>query len=122
MRPSLTLSYGVRWEGQGPMHDPKGIVAVPDLASIYGPSQKLFAPGQLSGNNNPQLQAGVVPYKGDYNNFAPTGGFAWNPTYEHGLLGKIFGGSATVIRGSMNQVYYDEGTQFFAQNLGTNIS
>ena len=31
-----------------------------------------------------------------------------------------FGGSRTVLRGSYGLISYDEGTQFFAQNLGTN--
>lgn len=118
---NLTLQFGLRWEVQGAMHDTKGLTAVPDLASIYGPSKGLFAPGQLSGNNNPQLQVGVTPYKADKNNFAPNFGIAWNPNFEKGFLGKLMGGQKTVIRGYYGMVYYDEGTQFFAANLGPNI-
>lgn len=117
---SLTLSYGLRWEVQGPMHDTKGITAVPDFASILGPSVRLFAPGELSGNNNPQVKVGQAAYKTDWKNFAPNVGFAWNPTRTEGLLGKLLGGSSTVFRGYYGMIYYDEGTQFFAQNLGTN--
>jgi hypothetical protein len=117
---SLTLNYGLRWEVQGPMHDVKNITAVPDLASLFGPSTKLFAPSTLSGNNNPTVQVGYQPYKTDWLNFAPNFGFAWNPDKTEGLLGKVFGGSKTVIRGSYAIIVYDEGTQFFAQNLGTN--
>src|SRR5215471_9416619 len=117
----LTLQFGLRWEVQGAMHDTKGLTAVPDLASIYGPSKGLFAPGQLSGNNNPQLQVGVTPYKTDWKNFAPNFGFAWNPNFEKGWLAKLTGGQKTVIRGYYGLVVYDEGTQFFAANLGPNI-
>lgn len=117
---SLTLNYGLRWEAQGPMHDVKGITAVPDLASLFGPSTKLFTPGTLSGNNNPTVQVGYQPYNTDWLNFAPNFGFAWNPNKTEGLLGKLFGGSKTVIRGSYAIIVYDEGTQFYAQNLGTN--
>jgi hypothetical protein len=120
IRPSLTLNYGLRWEIQGPMQDGRGIVAAPSLASIYGPSTKLFAPGALSGNNNPTLEAGFRPYKTDWKNFAPNLGFAWNPNKTEGLLGKLFGGNKTVFRGSYSTIVYDEGTQFFAQNLGGN--
>ncbi|MBI1765961.1 MAG: TonB-dependent receptor [Acidobacteria bacterium] len=120
IRPSLTLNYGLRWEIQGPMKDGKGIVAVPDLASVYGPSTKLFTPGALSGNNNPTLEAGRLAFKTDWKNFAPNLGFAWNPNKTEGLLGKLFGGQKTVLRGSYSMIVYDEGTQFFAQNLGTN--
>src|SRR5205085_3406177 len=49
---SLTLNYGLRWEIQGAMKDGKGITAIPDIASIFGPSTGLFMPGTLSGNNN----------------------------------------------------------------------
>ena len=120
IKPTLTLNYGLRWEIQGPMHDGKGITAVPDLASIFGPSVSLFTPGKLSGNNNPTLTAGYVPYKTDWKNFAPNFGFAWNPNITDGFLGKLFGGSKTVIRGGYSMSVYDEGTQFFAANLGGN--
>ncbi len=120
IRPSLTLNYGLRWEVQGPMNDVKGITAAPDMASLFGPSKKLFAPGELSGNNNPTVEVGRVPYKTDWLNFAPNFGFAWNPSITKGFLGKLFGDSKTVIRSSYSVIVYDEGTQMFAANLGPN--
>ena len=117
---TLTLNYGLRWEAQGPMHDVKGITAVPSLTSIFGPSTSLFTPGQLSGNNDPTVEVGRLPYKTDWLNLAPNFGFAWNPNRTKGFLGKVLGGSKTVIRGYYGLIVYDEGTQFFAQNLGTN--
>ncbi|HEU4389104.1 MAG TPA: carboxypeptidase-like regulatory domain-containing protein, partial [Blastocatellia bacterium] len=118
--PTLTLNYGLRWEIQGPMKDGKGITAAPDLTSLFGPSTKLFTPGALSGNNNPTVEVGRVPYKTDWLNFAPNLGFAWNPSKTEGWMGKLFGDSKTVIRGSWAMIVYDEGTQFFAANLGPN--
>jgi len=120
-RKDLTLQFGLRWEVQGPMHDTKKLAAVPDLVSIYGPSKALFSPGSLSGNNDPTMQVGVTPYARDASNFAPNFGFAWNPNFEKGWLKKLTGGDKTVIRGYWGQVYYDEGTQFFAANAGPNI-
>ena len=120
IRRSLTLNYGLRWEIQGPMKDGKGLTASPDLASIYGPSKRVFAPGELSGNNNPTLEAGRVPYKTDWKNFAPNFGFAWNPNRTDGWVGKLLGGQKTVFRASYSTIVYDEGTQFFAANLGGN--
>src|SRR5207302_217195 len=73
-----------------------------------------------SGNNNPTLTAGFVPYKTDWKNFAPNFGFAWNPNVTQGFLGKLMGGSKTVIRGGYSMIVYDEGTQFFAANLPGN--
>lgn len=120
IRRSLTLNYGLRWEVQGPMKDGKGLTASPDLASIFGPSRRLFAPGELSGNNNPAMEVGRVPYNTDWLNFAPNLGFAWNPSKTNGLLGKFLGDGKTVLRGSYSVIVYDEGTQFFAANLGPN--
>jgi hypothetical protein len=120
IRQSLTLNYGLRWEIQGPMKDGKGLTAAPDLASIFGPSKSLFAPGELSGNNNPTVEVGRTPYNTDWLNFAPNLGFAWNPSKTDGLLGKLLGDGKTVIRGSYSTIVYDEGTQFFAANLGPN--
>lgn len=120
MRQSLTLNYGLRWEIQGPMQDVKKITAAPDIASLYGPSKSLFTPGLLSGNNNPTVEVGKSPYQTDWRNFAPNFGFAWNPNKTDGWLGKFLGGSKTVIRSSYSLIVYDEGTQFYAQNLGTN--
>jgi hypothetical protein len=120
IRQSLTLNYGLRWEVQGPMKDGKGLAAAPDMASILGPSRRVFAPGELSGNNNPTVEVGRVPYNTDWLNFAPNLGFAWNPPKTDGLLGKFLGSGNTVIRGSYSIIVYDEGTQFFAANLGPN--
>jgi carboxypeptidase family protein len=118
--PNLTLNYGLRWEFQGPMHDVVGITASPDLVSLLGPSKALFSPGVLSGNNNPTVEVGRVPYKTDWKNLGPNFGFAWNPSQMKGMLGRLLGDKKTVIRGSFGLVYYDEGTQFFAANLGPN--
>jgi outer membrane receptor protein involved in Fe transport len=44
----------------------------------------------------------------DKNNFAPRFGFAWSPTAETGLLGRLTGGpDRTVIRGGYG-IYYDQ--------------
>ncbi|MGH9674670.1 MAG: carboxypeptidase regulatory-like domain-containing protein [Bryobacteraceae bacterium] len=120
IRKSFTLNYGLRWEVQGDMHDVKNLTAGPDIQSLFGPSVTFFAPGVLSGNNNPGVQVGRQAYKPDYKNLAPNLGFAWNPNYAEGWMGKLFGGSKSVVRGSYGIIYYDEGTQMFAQNLGPN--
>ena len=91
IRQSLTLNYGLRWEVQGPMKDGKGLTAAPDLASILGPSKRLFAPGELSGNNNPTVEVGRVPYNTDWLNFAPNLGFAWNPFEDRRTAGQTPG-------------------------------
>lgn len=120
IRPDLTLNFGLRWEFQGDMFNVDNIVAIPDLSGIYGPSVGLFTPGVLNGNLDPLLKVGSHAFKPDYVNPAPNFGFAWNPRKEGGFMGKLLGGSKTVIRGHYGIVYYDEGTQFFATNVNNN--
>jgi hypothetical protein len=117
---NLTLNYGVRWEVQGNMFDVKSLTAIPDYASLLGPSTGLFSPGKLSGNNDPTVAVGRDAYNPDYKNFAPNFGFAWRPKKDDGILGKLLGGDKTVFRGYAGITYYDEGTQMFAGNLGPN--
>ena len=81
----------------------------PTLADLYGPSTALFQPGALNGNLDPQLQLRPQPYKGDYKQPAPNLGFAWNPDFQDGILGKIAGGGNLVIRGGFAVSHYDEG-------------
>ena len=126
IRPTVTLNYGLRWEMQGDIFDVRGLTASPDIKSLFGPSMKLFTPGTLSGNNDPTVEVGRQFYKPDYNNFAPNFGVAWNPNFQDGILGKFFGGSKTVLRGSYSVVVYDEGTRMAsatqAGNAGKQIS
>src|SRR5438067_7674684 len=67
------------------------------------------------------MQVGFVPYKSDRTNFAPNFEFAWNPSWTKGVLGRLLGDKKTVVRASYSLIYYDEGTQFFAANLGPNV-
>ncbi|HUA59373.1 MAG TPA: carboxypeptidase-like regulatory domain-containing protein [Verrucomicrobiae bacterium] len=120
LSPDLTITAGLRWEAQGPMYDVEGITAVPTNADIYGPSVSLFTPGALSSNPTPTASIGRMPYNTDWKKVAPNVGLAWNPDVSQGWLGKIVGGKKTVFRASFGMIVYDEGTQMFAQNLGTN--
>jgi hypothetical protein len=46
------------------------------------------------------------PYQPFYGSFSPRIAAAWNPHFEpDGLMGKVFGGSATVIRGGYGRIY-----------------
>jgi hypothetical protein len=118
--PNFTLNYGLRWEVQGDQYNVNGITAFPDLNNLYGPSVGLFQPGVMSGNNDPLNYTHGHAYKPDWINPAPNLGFAWNPKREEGWLGKLLGGSKTVLRGSYGITVYDEGSQFFAAGVGNN--
>src|SRR5262249_40625185 len=45
------------------------------------------------------------PYDPFYGGLSPRVAVAWNPKFEHGLLGKMFGENSTVIRGGYSRVY-----------------
>jgi hypothetical protein len=117
--PQFTLNYGLRWEFTGPMHNTNGIYTSPTIAHLYGPSTAQFQPGVLNGVANPQLELRPDPYGGDYVNPAPNVGFAWNPSAEGGVLGKLLG-AKSVLRGSIGLNYYDEGLIAFQTAAGGN--
>ncbi len=98
MRPSLTLTLGLRYENFGQ----------PANSAFEFPAFAGFDPAQF-----------LVPNKveQDNNNLGPIIGFAWNPNFRSGVLGKLFGDGKTVWRGGY-QVSYDT----FFNNLLSNIA
>lgn len=107
--PHFALNYGFRWQFSGAIHNTNGIYTSPTLADLLGPSTMPFQPGLLTGITNPQIYLRPSPYKGDMIEPAPNVGFAWNPDFENGILGKIAGGTNLVIRGGASISHYDEG-------------
>jgi hypothetical protein len=120
LSPRFTLNYGLRWEFTGPARNTNGIYTSPGLADLYGPSKALFQPGTLGGNSDPTIDLRPKPYRGDYMNPAPNGGFAWNPSYDTGFLGRLLGAGKSVVRGSVGLNYYDEGLIAFQTVAGGN--
>ncbi|HKS82408.1 MAG TPA: carboxypeptidase-like regulatory domain-containing protein [Candidatus Acidoferrales bacterium] len=108
--PHLSLNYGLRFQFTGPITNTNNYFTGPTFANLLGPSSGLFQPGVLSGISNPQITLRPQPYSGDFKQPAPRFGFAWNPDFENGFLGKLMGGNKTVIRGGYAINYYDEGT------------
>jgi hypothetical protein len=107
--PHFTLNYGLRWQFTGAVYNSDNLWTSPTLADLLGPSTALFQPGVLNGDLNPSVYLRPHPYGGDFNGPSPNLGFAWNPTLEHGLLGKLAGRSNLVIRGGAAISHYDEG-------------
>jgi carboxypeptidase family protein len=113
-RPNLTFNYGLRWEFSGDTHDGSDIYTSPTLEHLFGPSQSLFAPGALSGAQDPQIFQRSHTYGRDFSNPGPNFGFSWAPKFNGGFLAKIFGAEQkSVFRGSYGISYYDEGTNNF---------
>lgn len=113
--PHLAFNYGFRWQFSGAIHNTNDTYTNPTLASLLGPSTQLFKPGLLNGATNPQVSLRPSPYSADLNEPAPNFGFAWNPVFGDGFLGKLAGRSNLVIRGGAAITHYDEGWTTFEQ-------
>jgi len=115
LRPNLTLNYGLRWDFTGPNHDLTGAYHNADQAAIFGPSgvNNLFSPGVLKGSMTPTIAARPSPY-GSWNVAPqPAVGFAWNPRGGDGWMGRMLGGSGTVLRGGISLKKFTEPQQYF---------
>lgn len=108
--PHLALNYGIRFQFTGALTNTNQYYTGPTYAALLGPSSALFQPGTLNGDTNPQITLRPQPYHANYKQPAPRLGFAWNPDFEDGFLGKLAGGNKMVIRGGYAINYYDEGT------------
>lgn len=127
---SITLNYGLRWDFQGDNHNPNNIYTSPNLLDLFGPSgalpgtnqntPNLFNPGSLQGIANPAIYQRSKAYNADYINPAPHVGVAWNPSFQNGVLGKLFGDRKTVFRGGYSLNYYSEGLLNFTDEAGSN--
>ena len=107
--PHFALNNGLRWQISGAIHSTNNFWPSPDYANLLGPSNGLFQPGLLNNNLDPSISLRPSPYRADYMQPSPNLGFAWNPDFENGFLGKLFGGSKTVIRAGGSISRYDEG-------------
>lgn len=123
---SLTLNYGLRWDFQGDNFNTNDIYTSPTLQDLFGPSggngnsPNLFNPGSLTGIANPAIYQRSHAYDRDWANPAPHLGVAWNPSFQNGWLGRLFGDRQTVFRGGYSISYYSEGLLNFTNNAGAN--
>ena len=124
-RPNLTLTGGVRWEPVFPFKARNNTYASPTLAGLLGVSGagNLFKPGTLTGSPTLfyQVKDGDKFYNTDWNNIAPSVGFAWSPAVKNGWLKRIIGdGGQTVIRGGYSIAYNRQGLGSVTSALGAN--
>jgi hypothetical protein len=113
--PRLAMNAGLRWQLSGAVHNTNNTYTNPTFANLLGPSTALFQPNQLNGVQNPQIGLRPAPYSGDMREPAPNIGFAWNPNFDDGFLGKLAGGTKLVLRGGAAVTWYDEGWTTFEQ-------
>ncbi|HEY6128980.1 MAG TPA: carboxypeptidase-like regulatory domain-containing protein, partial [Candidatus Acidoferrum sp.] len=119
MKPSFTLTYGLGWTLEMPPTEAQGkqIELVDssgqqlDILSYLKQRESAALAGQVY---NPEVGFALVgntgagqkyPYDPFYGSFSPRIAAAWNPNYSDGVLGKVFGGNKSVIRGGYSRVY-----------------
>ncbi len=114
-RPNLTLNYGLRWEPQQAPVTLNSTFTRTTKDSLFGVSgaNRLFQPGVPAGATPTQFvqyNPGDKIYKTDWNNLAPSVGFAYSPDWKSGLLHRAFGnGGQSVIRGGGSIAFVREG-------------
>src|SRR6185436_12209789 len=68
-----------------------------------------------------QFQRGGQPYKIDWNNVAPSGGVAWTPSANGGLLKRLIGDQGdTVLRAGFTMAFSRQGMNQFSNVLNGN--
>ncbi len=119
LRPSLTFTYGLRWEYQGSPYDTldESFSAVNGFSDVFGRSglNNLFKPGTLPGKIPEfRLNGDRRWYNRDLGNFAPSAGLAWQPNTDIPVVKRIFpGGGKTVFRAGYSISYTREGFSNF---------
>ena len=120
MKPNFTFTYGLGYQLELPPYaqDGKQVVVVdqagnPIRGEDYLAQRKQAAlKGQvydpvLGFEALPNVNGGhrKYPYDVFYGGFSPRVAAAWNPRFDSGILGKIFGSNQTVVRGGWGLQY-----------------
>jgi hypothetical protein len=118
LTPTLTINYGLNWGVDVPAQEATGkqIIAVyANSGQVIDPTAYLQARQQaaLAGQiYNPVIAMEPIgstgrqyPYDIVYNDFAPRIALAWNPKFDGGILGALFGNGKTVFRGGYGRLY-----------------
>lgn len=128
VKPTLTVNLGLRYELQFPFtpgNDSYSTATIADLCGISGVNAQggcnLFQPGVLSGKRPEfvQFNQGTRAYDVDYDNFAPSFGFAWTLGRREGLLGALLS-EDFVVRGGYTRAFNREGMNTFSGQYNAN--
>jgi hypothetical protein len=118
-RPSLTVTYGLGWNLEMPPYnlngsqvelvdangnaiDTDGFIAQRQKAALAGTAYTPQIGFDLVRNVGSGLK---YPYNPYYGEFSPRGSLAWNPHFNDGILGKLFGNGKTVLRGGYGRIF-----------------
>jgi len=119
IRPTLTLNYGLEWGTQLPPYEINGVQDfMVDSSGAILTSQRYLQntvnyalQGQVY---NPVLgfePIGAVgghpkyPFQPFYGGFSPRVSVAWNPRFQSGVLGRVFGQGKTVFRAGYSRIF-----------------
>lgn len=126
-RPNLTINAGLRWELQEPFTvlNNNYTQVQGGYTGVWGISgvDNLFKPGTTPGSVTAfvPFPKGAKPYNTDWNNFAPSIGFAWTPKSESGFFRRLMGDSGqTVLRGGYSVAFVREGSDVMNSIIGGN--
>lgn len=131
--PTFTANFGLRYELQFPFYSLNNsymTATINDVCGISGVANpndgerlcNLFQPGNTPGQLPvfQQFKEGTHAYNTDWNNFAPSAGFAWTPGAGSGWR-RLFGRDGdTVIRGGYALAYNRNGMSDFSDVFGAN--
>src|SRR5690606_1468195 len=118
VRPSLTLTLGLRYGYSTPVYETSGLEAAPNIALDEYFQRRLNAAAQGSNYDEPLLielsgkKNGRPPmYDADKDNFQPRIAVAWSPNYQSGIGAFLFGKNREgVLRGgfAVTNDYYGQ--------------
>ena len=119
IRPNLTLNYGLEWGVQMPPYEPNGVQdyfvdanGAPLSSFQYFSNRVKYA--QQGENYNPELGFDPIrgvggnpkyPFDPYYGGFSPRISLAYSPSWDSGVMGKLFGHKSTVIRGGYARIF-----------------
>jgi hypothetical protein len=139
LRPTLTVTGGVRYDIQTPFVPFTSVMSSVTMESVCGRSGvgdgglysrcNFNAPGTLGGvtPNYILLEKGSQGFKTDLNNVAPSASIAWRPNVQSGFLRKILGDpDQATLRAGYAEAYDRQGltrfTDLYGGNRGSSIA
>jgi len=138
IKPTVTLSGGLRWDLQTPFQASNDTMAAVAFDSVCGqsgrgagttPFNKCDFFGQRNTGTVPefiQLKGGTNGYETDWNNLSPSISVAWRPNVQSGFMRTILGDpEQATLRAGYSQTYSRQGiatfTDLYGGNPGTTI-